>query len=230
MARERFLPTNPDEFAAWMNNFARQLPDFATKYGISAATITQVEADNDWTQYWVPAKLQTEFQKKQVNDYFKTITEKANEPQPAEPTLDLPPTPPPAVPPGMRRRISDIASFIKGNRTVYTEADGEVLGIVGEEHGEPDVIQPEFSLKTMSNFNLAVEFRKNGFDSVRVEYQHKGDAAWLLGNILTNSPGALAIQPKTPGEAEQVFVRAIYQEKNQPVGDYSDIKTALIAP
>lgn len=226
---EDWLPIKPEEFAEWLENFNTKLPAFAAKYNISAAELGQLVRDLAWTQYWVQAKLQTEMQKKQINDYFDTITKEPNEPQPAEPTLSLPPSTPDPVPPGMRKRVRDIAAKIKGQKAIYNQADGEVLGIVGAAASRPENPRPTFELATLTNFSLQADYKKAGFKSIRFEYQHKG-GAWQLAMIFTNSPGVFQVTPTVAGTAEQIFVRAIYLENNQPVGEYSDIKTALIAP
>jgi hypothetical protein len=227
---EDWLPVKPELFAEWLENFNAKLPGtLATKYGITAGELAQLQKDNDWTQYWVQAKLQTEMQKKQINDYFDTITKEPDEPQPAEPTLNLPEGTPAPVPPGVRRRVRDIAAKIKGQKAIYNQADGELLGIVGTTATRPDSPKPTFDLTTLANFSLQADYKKAGFKSIRFEYQHKG-GAWQLGMIFTSSPGVFQVPPQVAGVAEQIFVRAIYLENNQPVGEYSDIKTALIAP
>jgi hypothetical protein len=57
---------------------------------------------------------------------------------------------------------------------------------------------------------------------MRFDYRHK-DGDWLLA-------GTLKIIPKTAGLAEQIELRGILIRKNKPVGEFSDTKTALIAP
>lgn len=225
-----WLPTNPEEFAAWLDNFDTKLPSFAEKYGISEAILTQLSADNAWTQYWVPAKDSTERQKTQVNSYYDTITKEPDAEQPSDPTLSLPAGKPTPVPPGMRRRIRDIASFIKGNKAVYAVADGKLLGIELPESSDAIVGSPEFDLSNKSNFALGVKFGKNGHGAVRFEFRRKGEDAWTFINNLTTSPGELHINPKVAGTAEQIEIRAIFLDKDQPVGEYSDIKVVTIAP
>jgi hypothetical protein len=230
MARnEDWLSEKPEEFAEWLDNYSARLPGtLATKYGITADELTQLARDNAWTQYWVQAKLQTEMQKTQVNDYYKTITSEPDEPQPAEPSLSLPPDAPPPVPPGMRKRIRDLAAKIKGQKSIYNSADGELLGIVGSTQTRPANPKPVFNLTTKSNFNLEAIYKMLGFKSIRFEYQFKG-GAWQLAMIFTNSPGVFQITPQVAGVAEEVFIRSIYLENNQPVGEYSDIVRGWIA-
>ena len=232
MARaEDYLPTNPQEFADWMINYNKNLPgDMATKYNITTDFLTQLAADTAWAVYWAQAKSQADLQKAQLTDYYKTITTEPDEPQPAEPTFALPPNPPAAVPPGMRRRVRDSVSQIKGMKAVYNQADGEFLGIIGTTASRPSNPILEFNAETRPNFVLRLTFSKQGYTAARYEYQYKGENVWHFGTILTNSPGDLAIPPQVAGVAEQVLVRGILMDKNTPVGEYSDIKTTLIAP
>lgn len=227
---DNWLPTNPEDFAAWMQNFDNELPGFAEKYGISAATLSEVAADNDWTQYWVPAKDSAERQKTQINSYYDTITKEPEAEQPTDPTLSLPAGKPAPVLPGIRRRIRDIASFMKGNKAVYAVADGKLLGIELPESSGALVGSPDFDLWGKSNFALGVKFGKHGHSSVRLEFRRKGDDVWTFITNLTTSPGELHIPPKVAGVAEQIEIRAIFLDKDQPVGEYSDIKVVTITP
>lgn len=228
---EDWLPIDPQEFADWMINYDKFLPgDMATKYNITADFLMQLTKDKDWAVYWAQAKSQAEAQKIQVNDYYNTIIKEPNEPQPAEPTFTLPPNAPAPVPPGMRKRLRDSASQIKGMKAVYSPADGELLRIISSTASRPSNPKLEFSVETRANFVLRFTFSKQSYTAARYEYQYKGDNAWHFGDKLTNSPGDIAIPPQVPGIAQQVLIRGILLDKNEPIGVYSDIRTALIAP
>ena len=93
----------------------------------------------------------------------------------------------------------------------------------------PVDITADFKIRTMPGFALEATFSKQGQDAMRFEMRHKG-GEWQFVTVLTSSPGTFVITPATPGEAEQVEIRSIMIKKNQMVGNYSDTKTALIAP
>lgn len=171
-------------------------------------------------------------QEKQLNDYADEIANGAlNAPAPKEPTWALPANPPPAVAPGIKRRYRETAAGIKAQKSIYTQADGELLGIVAPDEGglAPEDTAPELKLFSMPNFALEVEFRKFGLDGLRVEYRYK-NGTWKLAATLMSSPGVFNIEPTTPGNAEQIEIRAIFLEKNQPYGSFSPIYTAVIQP
>lgn len=225
-----WLPSNWEEFTVWHENWADKLPTVAGKYNVSGAYLGQLSKDDGWLQYWVSAKMAVRQQEKQLTEYMDDIAKMpVGSPAPLEPTLALPPNSPGGIPVGLRARIREAANLIKDQKSVYTVADGELLGIVGVETEEPVNPVPSFEIKTLQNFNLRAEYQKKGYTAIRFEYRHKG-GAWQFGGIFTSSPGDFSVAPQTAGEAEQVEVRAIYLEKNQPIGDYSDIKVVLIAP
>ncbi len=227
-----FIPKNWSAFADWSDNYNTQLQVLAAKYGVSAAKLTQNGKDNDWVKYWVQAKFNGKQQEKQLGDYVDDMANgELNDPQPAEPTWALPADPPPAVPPGVKKRYREIAAFIKAQKSIYTEADGQLLGIIPPDEAglSPDTAQPELKLRTLPNYGIETDFRKYGLAALRVEARKKG-GDWELAATLTSSPGMFNIIPTNAGEAEQVEIRAIFQEKNQNFGVYSPIYTVVIQP
>lgn len=140
-------------------------------------------------------------------------------------------TMPAAVPPGIHDRIREVANFIKSQKSIYTQADGELLGIITAEEAQlgEDQYIPELKLDVEPNYNLEADFRLLGTDALRVEYRLKG-GEWQTAATLTSSPGAFHINPTTPGEAQTVEIRAIFIKKNQPYGQYSPIYSTVIKP
>lgn len=226
-----FLPQNWEEFNAWMQNWNRHLPSIAGKYNLSAEVVTQTAADAAWVKYWAQVRYSVKAQRKQLNDFLDAVAKsEINSAAPAEPTFALPPAKPAPVPNGIRRRIRKIARQIKGSRN-YSEADGELLDIIIKEMARTPLneLTPEFKIRTRDGYELEISFKKQGMDALRVELRHKG-GAWTLAAIFTSSPGTFTVTPTTDGDAEQIEIRAVFLKKNNAVGNYSGIKTALIAP
>jgi hypothetical protein len=225
-----FLPNTWSAFADWFNNFNSQFTVLAGKYGLSGET-GNVEKDNLWVQYWVQAKVAAKAQDKQLTDFVDAIANgETGTPQPGSPTWALPAGEPANVLPGVKKRIRSLARQIKA-KPAYTVADGALLGIISPEEAtlSPETTAPELKCRPMSNFAVEIEFRKYGFDALRVELKHKS-GAWQLASILTTSPGVFNAIPQTPGDAEQIEVRGIFLMKNQPFGIYSPIYTTVIQP
>lgn len=225
-----FLANSWSAFADWFNNFKAQLDILASKYGLTAE-LNSVERDNLWVQYWVQAKVAAKAQDKQPTDFIDAIANgEIGSPQPGTPTWALPAGEPANVLPGIKKRIRSLARQIKAN-PIYTQADGELLGIISPEEGEriAENTAPALKCRPMSNFAVEIEFRKYGFDALRVEIKHKG-GAWQLASILTTSPGVFNAIPTSPGDAEQIEIRGIFLVKNQPFGIYSPIYMTVIQP
>ena len=139
-------------------------------------------------------------------------------------------TAPAEVEPGIEERTRAIARQIKGDLE-YSDADGQLLGIVGSSTTAPlnPSMAPDFTLRSLAGFDLEATFRKQGMDALKFQFRYKG-GTWQSAGFLLNSPGTFAVSPSTPGTAEQIEVRAIFMLKNDETGVYSDAKPAFIAP
>ncbi len=227
-----YYPSSMDAKAAWHSNLEKHLPGaMATKYGISTATLAAVAADNTWIQYWVTARHSADAQSQQLTRYFNTIAGPKDADAPAAIVWELATPAPTEVPPGIEKRVREIAREIKGSAN-YAEADGILLGIQLPEQTkdvETDVA-PDVEFATMPEYKLQAKFRKRGMSGIRFEYKRKGDTAWLPAGVLLDSNGSFAVPPTTPGQGEQIEVRSIYFKGNNDVGNFSPIYTPFIAP
>lgn len=227
-----YIPQNWAALAVWLANFSFQLQGLALKYNVPESKVTQIGLDNTWVQYWVEARNSAKQQEKQLSDYFTEIVRgDLGAPQPTQPIWELPSNPPPFVSPGINKRIREIAASIKAQKSIYTRADGELLGIVTPEEAGFNEMEftPEVRLRSLSNYAVEADFRKYGLDALRIEYRHK-NGNWQLAAILTSSPGVFNVVPTTFGNAEQIEVRAVFVVKNQIFGNYSPSYTIVIQP
>lgn len=232
MSYRDYIPNNWDAFAVWMANFNAQLPALAAKYGISAAVVAQVAKDNDWVQYWVEARNSARQQQRQVNDYVDAVANgDLNGQVESNPTWALPASPADGVPNGIKKRLREIANSIKAQKSIYTQADGELLGIISPEEAGlvEENANPELKLRPLANFGIETDFRKFGMNSVKIEIRHKGEN-WQLAAFLNKSPGVFNVVPKVPDTAEQVEIRAIYLKNNETFGNFSPTYSVVIAP
>lgn len=226
-----WYPTKIELLPEWHTNYALHLPTLQAKYGITNQQIQDAEDDKDWIVYWVNALISIQQQLDQIEQFFQQIWKlPKGSPQPLVPAVALPPDAPAVVFVGVRSRTREIAKFIKGNPG-YAKADGELLGIVTATSLPPNFGQliADFKVRTLANFDVEIVFKKQGADGIRIEFRYKG-GEWIYLTTLTSSPGVVHINPQVAGVAEQLEMRGIMIEKNQPVGNFSDTKTAFIAP
>ena len=226
-----FLPLNWAAFAVWMANFIKQLVVLKTKYNVSDDMIAALTADNTWVQDWVNNKALARQQGKQLTDYTEGVRKgKLGAPALSNPVWNLGAMPP-TVPPGINDRIREVANFIKVQKSIYTIADGGLLGIVtAEEAKKPESeYVPALTLEIEPNYNTEAFFRLLGTDALQVEYRLKG-GEWQIAATLTTSPGMFNIVPTVAGEAQAVEIRAIFIVNNKPFGQYSPTYSTVIKP
>ncbi len=226
-----YYPQSMDARATWHANWVIQLAALAGKYNIDGAYVAQAQADNDWMQYWVQARHDADNLKQQLTKYFNDIAGNDETLEPPAPIVwQLSGGAPHEAAPGIEFRTRKGACDIKGSM-VFAAADGELLGIVSSEDTPASLaaLSADFTLRTLANFELEATFKKAGMDALRFEFRHKG-GNWMPAGFLITSPGTFAVTPSTPGEAEQIEVRAFLIQKNNVVGNPSDAKAAFIAP
>ena len=226
-----FYPAGMDARAAWHANLALRAPSFEAKYPILALMKSEIIADNLWMKYWVQGRHDADTLKQQLTKYFNDISGNSEATdQPAPIIWTLAPGAPAEVPTGIEKRARDYAKACKG-QIDYSKADGEALGF--EAAIVPGIIEgditAEFTIQSLVGFELKATFRKYGLDAMRFEFRYKA-GIWQPAATLIVSPGTFAVAPQTPGTAEQIELRSVFLKGNAPFGNYSDSKSALIAP
>ncbi|MBL8182154.1 MAG: hypothetical protein JNL64_11165 [Blastocatellia bacterium] len=227
-----FYPQSMEARRAWHVNFYDQIKNhgFAAKYGLDGTTVDKFNVIADWFNFWVPQRTALDAYSQQVTKYFNTIAGNKVDDMPAQPTYTSAGGFPPEPEVGVEKLTRDTAKFIKNN-PIYAPADGEAMGIQGSEPTpfNPADLKPVFVATTRAAFEVGVTFKKQGMSAVRFEYRHKG-GNWLPGGVILNSPGSFAISPATPGEPEQIEVRAIFMQGNENIGQWSDIVPVFVGP
>lgn len=230
MPERDYYPASMDGKVPWHLNLKAHIDDFVSKYSLDPAVVQQLKDDADWIAAWVPIRHGQDTLKQQVTKYFNTIAGKDEDAEvPADPNIAKISIPT-AVKPGIEKRVRDFGRDLK-NRANYAPADGEVLGfeLPEKELESVDTLTAEFTIETQAEFKLKASFKKKGMDGMRFEYRRKG-GAWNPAGVLITSPGSFTVPPETPGEAEQVEIRAVYIKANENTGNFSDAKSAFIAP
>ena len=228
-----FYPNSMDARMAWLLNFYDQLKNhgFAVKYGIDAASMTRLEVITIWIVYWVPLRHALDAYSQQVTGYFNAIAGNKDVDAPSEPVF-IPNGNVPAQPlTGIEKFIRDLAAQIRKS-IIYSSADGEAMGIqpTAPAPFNPTDLQPVFTAVTREAFEVGVTFKKQGMSAIRFEFRRKGATTWQSAGVLLSSPGVFTVPPATPGDAEQIELRAIFMQGNDNIGIWSAIVPVLIAP
>lgn len=231
-----FYPTNMGDKAAWHANFAANIGGLAAKYNLTAGQLTQIAGDNDWMQFWVSLRFSAATFASQLAAYFNVIAGPDNSlDPPAVPTFELtssdPPSPEPL--PGIEYRVREIARHIKGHSS-YSEADGTLLGIIGESSGAVGVSQPEIqAFAANSGYEFSIVVSKRGTaDSWQVWATIAGENKW---NLLATATGKSANVVYTPLDQDnpvpyQLQVRVQLRRNNQDYGDTSLMAPVTVSP
>src|ERR1700733_10585756 len=128
MSKQYFMPRADLEKQNWLKNFAAKLGNYAAKYNIAAADVTDTQTGTTFFNYWMDYR-------NQFNEYLGKLTAYKNELMngvaPGASISVLPTVPvmaaaPPAVNPGIFKRALSIANTIK-TKSNYTIADGNDL-------------------------------------------------------------------------------------------------------
>ncbi|MFT3745521.1 MAG: hypothetical protein QM785_14665 [Pyrinomonadaceae bacterium] len=231
-----FYPGSMESRASWHVNFANNIGGLATKYNITAPQLAAITADNNWMQFWVAARLVAATFASQLSAYFNSISGNDNSlDPPAVPAIDFG-TPPTEVPPGIEFRVREIARHIKGHSS-YAEADGTLLGIVGESGGGAGfggVIVPEIQVISSTSgyeFSIVVSKRASA-DSWQVWATLAGENKWKL---IATATGKSTDVIYTPLDTDnpipyQLNVRVQLRRNNADYGETSLVAPVTVSP
>lgn len=232
-----FYPGNMEGKATWHANFRANIGGLAAKYNITGDQTDSIRDDNDWIQFWVTQRFAAATFASQLAAYFNSIS--GNDPSldpPATPAFAIPETPD-EVPPGIEFRVREIARHIKGHSS-YAEADGTLLGIIGESDGGGQgvggVPTPEiqtFAANSGYEFSIVVS-KRGSADSWQVWATLAGENKWQLIATATGKSTNVIYTPLDQDNPQpyQLQVRVQLRRNNQDYGDTSLISQVTVNP
>lgn len=223
MARKYWLPHGLPQQAMLISNFRTKIGEYGAPLGLSPAEVAAAVALCD---SFLAACNLTE----QCRATMMAMTAWRDRILFGKPDL-APAPPPPAFP------VPAPASYSQGvikqfmllrDRVLaapgYTAAIGEDLGVIGPEklRPAPGSITPELKAEVSTGFRVTLSGSMQGMDALRVEYSRDGSAFRTVA-FLTTTPGGFQITPENPNQPEKGFLRAVYINKNDQVGNFSAI-------
>ncbi len=231
MAKQHYLPPNDALFSNWLTTFASKIGAYAAKYGITAAEVTYISEAAAYFAYWF-AQLAIVDQAKQNLTKFKTEIRKGVKAggspsvQPADITFAAVPA---SVPPGVEATIRSIVARIKSHQS-YTTADGEQLGIEGDETIiDINTLKPVFTIELLQG-HPNLKWKKGITDGVKIKVLRgafsgpgaPGPEAFQFLAIDTQ-PDYLDTFPLPPFGSSVTWVYVmIYMIGDEEVGNWSD--------
>lgn len=226
------FPKNEADVNALLQIWSVKLTDHQSRYGLTGDQIKQVEDDAAMYSHLILVRNFFEEEKTEFSTYKKNMMEgdpkgtAADYPTislPAMPSLQLPPKP------GIEKRNSELYNYLKNhpNRTAESLAE---LGIGNTPSApiSPESLKPKLSGEELVDDKVEISFNKQGMAACRIQ-RRRGGGDWEIVGDPTNSP-FVDDTPSVGGNPEKREYRGIYLEKNQPVGQYSDIITVYTKP
>lgn len=228
------IPRTDGQLMVWYKNFAERLPTHATALGLTQAEVAAVQADNAMLSYLVGDLVRAYETALQVQAAYKNLIKDGpvgaqGGGLPPGPTL---PAAPAVVAPGIVPRLRQTVARIKA-APAYTEAIGADLGIADS---APPPAVPDSSAKpaakasVLASGQVQVEFSKGRFDGVLIEGRRVGEAEWRGLGTDNYSPFVDARPLQQAGVPEVREYRLRYVLRDEPVGEWSDIISAIAGP
>ncbi len=177
MAKEYYLPSNDEERAAWLNNFAAKLPNFAMKYGITPEENTDMQQSATYYDALIKYKNQSSAYQNAITKHKEAIRSGLNSGGMLQPLMPPMMMLPPAVAPGVFTRAKAIVNRIKASIN-YSEADSNDLGIVGSEiTTDTNTIKPAITLRLVGGGHPEIVWTRQGMSALEIQKQN-GDGQW----------------------------------------------------
>ncbi|XZF16548.1 hypothetical protein ACTHGU_10435 [Chitinophagaceae bacterium MMS25-I14] len=228
MAKQYYLPAGDAQKNLWLKNFATKLPNYASRYNIDAADITDVQnssADFDYrvnmANQWRNYATKWTAYKNELRDGIAANATASGAPVPPNvPGLH------PAVAPGIFNRITAIVARIKASGA-YTDADGQDLGIIGaEKTTDYTTLKPHASIRTGSGGVPEIVWDKQDMDGIAV---YKDSGSGFMFYDLDNHPNYQDKHPLPTGAQSVIWrYKIIYRENDVEVGQWSDVMSMSV--
>lgn len=235
--KQRYYPPRAAAQVQWLTNFWLKLLVHGPAVDLTPDVINKRVADARWLAYAIGAWIGT------IRTFGKSATAALEDVrfgddsgEPGLPVLTLPALPPsegtvPAVvpqPPGALNRIFAVVQQIK-EATGYTDAIGADLGLIGPEESPPDLtlIQPDLGISISGN-KVLIDWGWEGYERFvdQCEIQVDRGAGWTLLTIDT-TPGCVDSHPH-PATPTKWSYRAIYRVDDEPIGQWSPVRSVLL--
>ena len=227
MAIRKRIPENEEEYDLMLETLNEKCPNYKTVLDISGEKLAMISSCAESYHGWRLFKNQLGETKTSVTNLVKQLFE--GDPKdvlPALPDFTLTAPPMPAKP-GIEKQIEKFIGDLERHDN-FTEAIGLDLGFYVESGGGVDKgnLVGDFKFRDFPGYEFDINFGKHGQEALDLGWRVKGTTAWTKIR-LTSSPYRLVIPPDPNGLAITIEMQGILISRNKPVGQSSDIKTAI---
>lgn len=219
-----WMKKTQDTMLQQFDQFTLKVPSYATLFGLTAGQTTGSRNDYLWGNYSVTCTAQFEQELKNRYNWRDHLLEgplTASAQQVPSIGTEFAPPAPAAVADGILPRWRQLVEQIKGH-PAYTKAIGEDLGIEATD-APAQLTKPRIRTCKEDGGKVLINVLKDGHDSVALFCQRGEEPQPLLVGIYTLSRIEDVRPPLIPGTPELRQYTAQYRDRDQAVGQISDV-------
>ena len=231
MSTREFVPGSVVEQAAWLLQLASKIDAHAPALALSAADVKTLKADAAMVDWTVKAASALRASSQQFTAFKDDLIDGQSGGAPsAVPVLPTLAAPPAAVSPGALPRTRALVQRIKKSPG-YTEAVGRDLGLIAPSAAaataDKDASKPTFRASPLPHHEVRLDWVKGRHSGVVIQGKRAGDAAWADLGKDNYSPYVDGRPLLTAGINEPREYRMRYLDKDDEVGEWSDVVSAM---
>jgi hypothetical protein len=230
MSVRDFFPKTDAALVAWLVQLATKAPSHAAALGLTAADLQGVKNDAAALDWLVKALPAVRASAEQFTAYkYGVLDGPPGANTPPIPTLPPIAAAPAAIPSGLVARNRALVKRMK-NAPGYTEAIGRDLELIGPETASEEAPKPTFKASAHPGSRVRLDWVKRSYSGVLVQGRRPGDTAFLDLGRDNFSPFDDERAPLAAGVPEPREYRMRYLDKDDPVGEWSDVVSVTTKP
>lgn len=226
--RKDWLKRPLPELDIMFANVKAKIGGYRVAYGLTTDWLDRVQLVCDTFIAAYTGVSQNRATEKDMNNWFDALLngEPQGSPASAAPTFQTITLPAGAFI-GLLDEFREMMRFFKAN-PAYTEADGENLMIVAPPSTGRNPADAEPALKASVDVNgeVRVEYTKEEFSGLELQWRKVGTDDWLLADKSTEK--VIVFKPAGIKSPDKIELRGVYLLKNQRVGNWSPIYVVTI--
>lgn len=225
MSRPYYFPDKKADRIAFLSSFALKLPGYATKFGISAAQIKDMNDSAAYLEYAALCQELTRHHDKALTTYYETLTKGGSGEIDNLPVLSFPAAPVVVPKKGIFVRVLKLVKSIKAHAD-YTHSDGANMGIEASHSHKVDrnSLQPNLKARIVGSF-VEVTAKKGSTQGFEV-WADRGTGKFEFIGFATGKK--FTDEMPHPKEPQKWSYKSIYHLKNAQAGKWSQVVSVFV--